>query len=233
MSVIAPTPKLSEGQYTLRLVVVPCQYLPSPSPSFQPISTSLSSHISYVAGPYILRRRIHPWCPASPPPCLSADVFIADLVCHPHYPASPLRLRCYPSASLSRSSLHCLPSSRILRCRFLSTFSDRIFSLLCIVLYYTACSSLNRTTFLTLRFDLLTTIFFSLLERLFSLSVVLSLRSDLPRFSTLASTPLCSNLNIPISSVCSYLLAPSLICSFLCSLSNLLDPIFFNQIAQI
>ena len=137
MSVIAPTPKLSEGQYTLRLVVVPCQYLPSPSPSFQPISTSLSSHISYVAGPYILRRRIHPWCPASPPPCLSADVFIADLVCHPHYPASPLRLRCYPSASLSRSSLHCLPSSRILRCRFFVYLlgSDILLAMYCSVLH--------------------------------------------------------------------------------------------------
>ena len=90
-SVFAPTTKLSEQQYALRLVVVPCQYFPSPSPSFQPISPSLSSHISYVAVPHLLRRRIHIFCPASPPPWSSDAVFTADLVFHTHYTGATIR----------------------------------------------------------------------------------------------------------------------------------------------
>ena len=113
-SVVAPTPKLLEGRYALRLVVVPCRYFPSLSPLFQPISSSLSSHISSVAVPHLLRRFIHTCCPASPPLCLSAAIFTNDLVCHPHYPTSLPRLRCYPPASLLRSSLYYLPSSRVL-----------------------------------------------------------------------------------------------------------------------
>ena len=72
-----------EQRYALRLAVVTCKYLPSPSPSLQPISTSLLYHISSVAVPNLLRCRIHPYCPASPPPCSSDAVFTADLVCHP------------------------------------------------------------------------------------------------------------------------------------------------------
>ena len=82
--VVSPTPKLSERQYALRLVVVPCWYFTSPSLSFQPIFPAPSSLISSVAVPHILRRRIHTCCPASPPLCSSAAIFAADLVYHLH-----------------------------------------------------------------------------------------------------------------------------------------------------
>ena len=89
-SIVVPTPKSSEWRYALRLVVIPCQYLPSLSLFFQPISPSPSSHISSVAVPHLLRRLIHLCCPASPPPCLSAAVFTADLIYHTHYPGATI-----------------------------------------------------------------------------------------------------------------------------------------------
>ena len=161
-SVVAPTPKLLEVQYTLRLVVVPCRYFPSPSPFFQPISPSLPFYISYVADLHLLFCRIHTCCPTSPPLCSSSAVFTAELVFHPHYPTSPPRLHFHPPASLLRFSSHYLPSSRVFRRRCLSTFLDRIFPLLYVVLYYTSYSTLLRTTFLTLQYNLLTAIFFYL-----------------------------------------------------------------------
>ena len=181
-SVVFPTSKLLERRYAHRLVVVSCQYLPSLSLSFQLIMPSLLSHISSVAVPHILHRRIHPCFFAYPSPCFSAAVFTSDLVCHPYYSAYPPHLHCYPPASLLQYLLHYLPSFHVLRWRCLSTFSDRIFSLLYVVLYYTACSSLLHTTFFTIRSDLITALFFSLLERLFSISVMFLLRSNLPRF---------------------------------------------------
>ena len=126
--VVAPMLKLSEQQYTLRLVVVPCQYFPSLSPSFQTISPSSSSHISSVSVPHLLHRCIHPCCPASTPQCSSAAVFTVDLVYHIHYTESTPPLHCHPPASLLRSSSHYLPLFRVLCRRCLSTFSDRIFS---------------------------------------------------------------------------------------------------------
>ena len=159
-SVVAPTPKILERKYDLSLVVVPCKYIPSPSPFFQPISPSLSSHISSVAVPHLLCRRIHPCCTASPPPCSSAAVFTADLVCNFYYPAYPPCLHCHLPTSLLWFSFHYLPSSHILRHRCLSNFSDRIVSSLCIVLYYTACSAMLHTNFLTLHSDLITTLSF-------------------------------------------------------------------------
>ena len=113
------------------------------------------------------------------------------------------------------SSLHYLPSSCVLLHRCLSNFSNQILSLLWVVMYYTACFSLIHTTFLTLCSDILTTLLFYLLALLFSLSVMFSPRSNLPRFYPLDFTPLCSNLIIPLRSVCSDLLAPYLICSTL------------------
>ena len=85
------TSKLSERRYTLRLLVVPYRYLLSLLPFFQPISPSTSSHISSVAVPHLLRRRINPCCPASPPPRFSAAVFTPDLFHHPHYPGATIR----------------------------------------------------------------------------------------------------------------------------------------------
>ena len=90
ISIVNPTPKLSERWYALRLVIFPFQYFPSPSPFFQPISPSLSYHMFSVAVPHILRRRVHICCPASPPLCLSAAVFTVDLVYYPHYPGATI-----------------------------------------------------------------------------------------------------------------------------------------------
>ena len=157
---LSATPIILEQLYDLRLVVVPCQYFPNPLPFFQPISPSPLYYISSVAVPHLVHRRIHTCCPVSPPPFSSAAVFTADLVYHTYYPESPPRLHCYPPASLMRSLSHYLSSSRVLCCRCLSTFSDRILSSLCIVMYYTVFSSLLHTTFLTIPSDLLTTVFF-------------------------------------------------------------------------
>ena len=90
-SVATLTPKLLDERYALRLVVVPCQYFPSTFPFFQPISPSSLSNIFSVAVPHLLRRHIHPCCPASPPPCLSAALFTSDLFCHTHYPGATIR----------------------------------------------------------------------------------------------------------------------------------------------
>ena len=148
-SVVAPTPKLSERQYALRLVVIPCRYLSSPSPSFQHITPSLLSHISSVSLLHLLCHRIHPCCISSPPMCSSTAVFTADIVCHPHYPVSPLHLQCHPPASLLWSSLNYLPLFRVLCRCCLYIFSNQIFYSLCVVLYCTACSALLHTNFLT------------------------------------------------------------------------------------
>ena len=142
----------------------------------------LPTDLSISVVPHFLRRRIHPCFPTSQSPFSSAAVTTADIVCHTCYPSSPPILHCYHPACLLRSLSHYLPSFRVPCRRCLSTCSDQIFSLLCVVLYYTACSALIQTTFLTFHSDLLTTIFCSLLARLFSLSVMLFLCSNLPRF---------------------------------------------------
>ena len=108
---IALTPKLLERQYALRLVVVPCRYSTSPSPLFQPISLYPPSHISYVAVPHLLRRRIHPCFPKSPPLCSYASVFTAELVCHPYIPClcyGPYRIIFHRSVYFV--AVVCLPS---------------------------------------------------------------------------------------------------------------------------
>ena len=126
-SIVSPKPKLLEQKYALRLIVVPCWYFTSPSPFFEPISPSISSHISSVSVPHLLCRCIHTYCPAYTPPCSSAAVFTSEPVCYPYYPASPPRLHCYHPTSMLRSLLHYLPSFRVLCRRCLSTLSDQIF----------------------------------------------------------------------------------------------------------
>ena len=136
-----------------------------------------------------------------------------------------------PPVSLLRSLSHYIPSFCVLcRCCF-STFSGQIFSFLYIILYFTACSALIHSNFLTLSSDILTTILFCILARIFYFPVMFLVYSDLPRFSPLAFTPLCSNLVTPLSSICSDLLYPYLICSTLIALlilwstcSNLIGP---------
>ena len=141
--------------------------------------------------------RIHNCCYASPPQCSSAAIFTADLVYHSHYPTSPLRLGCCPPESLLHSSSHYLPLSRVLRCSCLSTFLYRIFSLQCVVMYWTAWSALLRTIILTLRSDLLTTLFSSILTQLFSVCVMFLICLDPPcfppHFPSLWSAPIWSS----------------------------------------
>ena len=149
-SVVAPTPKSSEQRYALRLVVVPCRYLPDPSPFFQPILQYPSSHISSVVILHLLLRHMHPYHTASLPPCSSVAVLVAECFCHTHYTAFPPCLHCHLLASILWFSLHYLLLSRVLCCRCLYTFLDMIFSSLCVILYYTTCSALIRTTTLTL-----------------------------------------------------------------------------------
>ena len=159
---------------------------------------------------------IYPCCPTSPPPCLSAAILTGHLVCHYHYPTSPPRLHCHPTAYMLWFSSHYLPSSRVLCYCCLSIFSDWIFSLLYIVLYHTACSI--HINFLTLCSDLLTTFLFSLLARLFSLCVIFSLRSNLPRFlSTCLHSALLQSDNSP--HIC--------LLQSACSISNMLNYYFY------
>ena len=158
--ILSAIPIILERQNFLTLVVVPCQYLPSPFPSLQPISPYPLSHISSVAVPQIICRRIHLCCLASLPLCLSTAIFTTDLVFHPYF----LSLYCGPYHKK-------IPFFRVLCRRCLSTFPVQIFSLLYVVLYYTSCSALLHTTFITFGSDVLTKLLFSLLARLFSLSL--------------------------------------------------------------
>ena len=235
ISVVSHTPKLLEWPYAFRLVVPPCQYLPNLLPFFQPIFPSLLSHISSVAVPHHLCYHIHFCCLASPPPCMSAAVLPTDLFFHPKYSISPPRLHCYPCASLLQSLLYYLPSFGVIHRRCLSTFSDRIFSLLCVLLYYTACSALLQSIFLGLRSDPLTTLFFSIFAWLFSLSVIFHSAPIYRIFLHLPS--ICYD---PIWSLPSDM--SDLICLIhlwydqlwlLSSCSDMLPPIFFDRLAQI
>ena len=141
-------------------------------PAYPPLPYPFS-HIYGTAVPIVLHIHHRKFLP---------PVSTSEIVCHTHYPESLPLLHCHPTAFLLRSSLHYLPLSRELRRRRLSALSARIFSSLCVVLHYTDQSALLRTNFLTLHSDLIITIFSSLLEGLFSLSVMFSLRSNLPRF---------------------------------------------------
>ena len=134
----------------------------------RPTSHLFLSHISYSAvsihvAPYLCH---HARSTLSSPLTLSAILIILHLY----------------RASIVVLPRHYLPSFRVL-CHFcFSTFSDWILSSLCVVLCYTSCSALLHTTFLNIRSDLLTTLYFSVLARLISLSVMFLIRSDLPRF---------------------------------------------------
>ena len=174
-----------------------CCRTESPPPPY------ISSHISVTTIPVVPHLRHHALPSLSSPMPLSAIPIISHLHC-----ASVVilpRLCCVPHLIIFHHPCTLPPS--------FSAFSARIFSSLFCVLHYTARSALVRTTFLTLYSDLITTLFSSILVRLFYISVMFSLRSNLPRFSPPVFTLICSNLSTPLSSVCSDLLAPSLICS--------------------
>ena len=234
-SVIIPTPNLLKQLYALRLVGVPCRFLHSPLSFFQPISPSLSSHIYSVAVPHLLCHRIYPCCPASPPPFLSATVFTADLVFHPHYPAFPPCLHCHTYASLLRFSSHYLLSSRVICCRCLSTFSDRIFSLLCIVLYYTVCSDLLRTLS-SLSTLIFAQHFYFLFWHVSSLSLWCSRSAPICRvflhLPSLRSAPIWS-FPSDLSAVICFLRVWSAQLLLLRSWSDMLSSICWDQLAQI
>ena len=99
-----------------------------------------------------------------------------------------------------------------------TVLSYQVFSLLFIIIHYSARSDMLRTTFFTLWLNILAMLCSYLLARLFYISIMFFLHSNLPRFSTLAFTPLCSNLIISLRSVCSGLISPFLICSTMIAL---------------
>ena len=235
MSVVAPTPNLLDQQYSLRLVAVPCQCSPSPLPLFQLISPSPSSNIYSVAVPHILCRRIHLYCPTYLPPCSSAAVFTADLVCYPRYPESPPCFHCHPPTSLLRFSLNYLSSSRVL---------SRYFSLPSRIIY----SPRSASSCTTLLAPLCSALLFSLF------ALILSLRFPFLFWHGSSLSPWCSCFapicrvflhlpslrSAPISSFPSALYAP--IClphlwyaqlRLIHSCSDLLAPIWLDQIDQI
>ena len=157
-------------------------------------------------------------CPTPPPPpypSLLSCISVTMLVRRCLHRTSPLsHISTVPPLASSRVSVAVIIAlSSIVLCTSPPSFVyllglDLLLALRCYLLYY-----LLRTTFLTLLSDLLTMIFSSLLARL------LSLHSDLPRFSPPDFTLLCSNLINPLKSVWSDMLAPSLICS------TLIDPL--------
>ena len=167
-------------------------------------------HISSAAVsiPVVLHLRHSARLPLSSPLTMSAIPIILHLHCI-SIVVLP-RLCCSPYQIIFHLSVYFAA--------FLSAFSDWIFSLICIVLYYTAFSALLHTNFLTLYFDLLSKLLFYILARLFSISVMFLICSNLPHFFSLAFTPLCSTLIILLSHICSNLIAPSLICSTMIAL---------------
>ena len=143
-------PIIPEQWYALRLVVVSCQYLSvgchTSNPFhhlFRPTSHLLPSKIFSNAIPVVLHIRQH----ARPMMSSLLTLSTIHIILH---------LRCASIFILLRSLSHYLISFCILHSRCLSTFSNRIFSSLYVVLYYTNCSALLHTTFFTLFSDLLT-----------------------------------------------------------------------------
>ena len=118
-----------------------------------PKSHLLPSHISFAAiYIHVVLHLLHRACPLM---------------------SSPLTLSAIlPLVSLMRSLSHFFSSFCVLRLCCLFTFSGWIFSLFCIVLYYTNCSDLIHTTFLNLRSDILTTLLFYSLASLSSFFVM-------------------------------------------------------------
>ena len=177
--------------------VVPCQYFPSPSPSLQPISPSLSSHISSVSIPHL--HRTHPYCPASTPPFLSAAVFTADLVCHPYLPcicSGPYHIILH--RSMYFAAVVCLPSPfGFSPCS--ASFCTSLLALLC----YTLIFSLS-ALILSQQFSLLSWQGYSLSPLCYCSAMIYHV------FKPPAFTLLCSNLIINFSSVCSNMISPSL-----------------------
>ena len=215
-SVVAPMPKLSEQRYALRLVVVPCWYLPSSVPFFQPIffhlrcptSLLLPSRIYFasVSIPVFphLRHR------ACPPLSLLMTLYAIPIIPHLHR-ASIVILLCL-----------CCGSHRIIF--HIPVYFVSVFCLpSCIGSYLHSALFCN-----TLLAPLCSTLIFSLSAMIFSLhfsflfwhgsSISPWCSCSAPIctfFFSLAFTPLCSNLVIPLRSVCSHLHAPYIICSTL------------------
>ena len=234
-SIVTPMPKLSERLYDLRLLVVSCWYLPILLPFFQSSSPSPPSHISSVAVLHILLHHIHACCPASLPPCLSGR-------CLQRWPCllSPLsRISTAPPLASSCVSVAVrITLSFIVLCTstpFLSNLSYRIFSYLWVILYYTAFSTLIRTNFLTLRSDILTTIVFlfchgsSLSLWCFCSAPICRVFLHLPSLWSALICLLPSALSVTICLL--HLWSAQL--WFICSCSDLLDPMCLDQLAQI
>ena len=213
--VITLTPKSSERRYALRLVVVPCQYLPSLLPSFQPILPSVLSHISYVAArissaalsiPVVLNL-LHRACPllSSPLTLYAIPIILhlhrASVVILPRLCYSPHRIIFHRHVYFA--AVVCLPSWIGSSPRSPSLCTTLLAPLWSALLY-----SLSALIF-SLRFSLLFWDGSSLYPWCSHSAPICCV------FSPLAFTTLCSNLIIPISSVFSDLLSPYLICSTL------------------
>ena len=200
--IFSAIPIIPEWQYTLRLAVVPCRYFSSPLPSLQLIFPSPSSHILSVAIPHLLRFSIHICCPASPPLCSSTYVFTADLVWYPYL----TRLCCSPYTIIFHSYVYfaavvCLPSPV-----GSSPHSASFCTALLALLWSTLILSLP-----DLIFSLNSSFLF---WHGYSLSPWCSCSAMICHvFPPLAVTTICSNLIIPLSSVCSDMISTSLIWS--------------------
>ena len=223
-SVVAPTSKLPEQRYALRLVVVPCWYFPSPLQFFQPISPSPSSHISSVSVPHLLHRRIHPCCPVSPPLCLSAAVFTADLVCHTYLP----RLCCVPYHIIFHlyvyfAAIVCLPSPVGSSHR-----SDLFYTTLLALLYSKLLFSLSFLIFSLNVFSLFWN--GSSISPWFSFSA--SICNIFHHFPSLRSAPIWSFPSALYDLVCFLHLWSAQIWLFR-SCSDLLSPICLDHLSQI
>ena len=172
----------------------------------------LPTHFAISVVPHLFCCRIHPCFPPSLLTCSSAAAFAVDLVCHPHYPASPPHLFCHTPESLLRSSSRYLPSSHVICRRF--CLPSRFGYSSCSELF---CTALPVLLFSTLLFSLSALIFSIIFSFLFCYGSSLSpwfFHSALicRVFSPLTFTVLCSNLIIPLSSVWSNLISSSLIC---------------------
>ena len=96
---------------------------------------SYTSMFSYISSTVLFRRCLHFW------PCLTS----------------------LPPVSLLRSLSHYLPSFRVLCFCCLPTFSGRVFSSICIVLFYTACYALLCSTIIFSLYDMIFLLHFSFL----------------------------------------------------------------------
>ena len=198
------------------------------------ITPAISSAIEPII-PHLLRHCIHLLLSLSPL-SLFFYIFTAAIIRRPSPPPTLSAIPIIPH--LYRASIVILPrlccgSRRIIFHR--PAYFSAIFCMTSWFRYY-PCSASFCTTLLS---PLCCTLVFSLSALIFSLHFSLltwygsslsprcSLSAPICRIYPLFFTPLLSNMSIPLSSVCSDLLAPYMLCS------TLIAPICLDQLAQI